>query len=214
MAIGIAVTPVAITAVLLLLTTPQARSNGPAFLAGWLIALGVVGGAVLAIAGSSNASHAGAPARWVNWLKIILGLLLLLVAVYEVWRHPTADSVRRRPPWTEKLEAVKPSVAFGLGAALAGARPKNIVLIVAGATAIAQTGISVGGQSLAYIIFAAVATVGVATPIVIYFVKGDQAAVTLGRLEEWMKESSGPVISVLCLVIGVDLIGAGLSALT
>ena len=214
MAVGIAITPVAITAVLLLLTTPQARINGPAFLVGWLVALGVVGAVVLVIVGSTSVSHTGTPPPWVSWLKIALGILLLVVAVYQLVRHRSGRSSPRRPPWAEKLGAVRPSAAFGLGAALAGAWPKNIILIVGGVTAIVQAGVSAGGKTIAYLVFAAVATIGVAIPIVMYFVLGDRAPESLRNLEDWISVSSAPIISVLCLVIGVDLIGNGIMALT
>ena len=48
-ALGIAISPIPIIAVVLMLTTPRARANGPAFLAGWLIGLGAVGAVVLVI---------------------------------------------------------------------------------------------------------------------------------------------------------------------
>ena len=40
LAIGVALSPVAIIAVVLMLTTEKARVNGPAFVLGWLIGLG------------------------------------------------------------------------------------------------------------------------------------------------------------------------------
>ncbi len=43
LAIGIAVSPIPIIAVVLMLTTPVARVNGPAFVLGWLLGLGVIG---------------------------------------------------------------------------------------------------------------------------------------------------------------------------
>jgi Sap, sulfolipid-1-addressing protein len=43
LAVGIAISPIPIIAVVLMLTTPRARANGPAFLAGWLLGLGIVG---------------------------------------------------------------------------------------------------------------------------------------------------------------------------
>ena len=46
LAIGIAISPLPIIAVILMLTTPKARTNGPAFLAGWLLGLVVVAGVV------------------------------------------------------------------------------------------------------------------------------------------------------------------------
>ncbi len=39
LAIGVALSPMSIIAVVLLLTTPRARANGPAFVLGWLLGL-------------------------------------------------------------------------------------------------------------------------------------------------------------------------------
>jgi hypothetical protein len=45
LAIGIAISPIPIIAVVLMLTTPRAKTNGPAFLLGWLLGLGdAIGG--------------------------------------------------------------------------------------------------------------------------------------------------------------------------
>jgi len=214
MAIGIAITPLAMTAELLLLTTRRARINGPAFLVGWLIGLGIVGGAVLVLLGTANASHARGPKPWVSWLKIFLGISLILMAAVALLRNAKPRSADKQPRWAAKLETVRPPVALGFGAAFAGVRPKNIVLIVAGATAIAQTGASAGQQGIAYVVFAAVATIGVAIPVAIYFIRGDRAPQTLQRLEQWLRVNSAPMISVLCLVIGIDLIGIGIAELT
>jgi hypothetical protein len=64
LAIGIAISPIPIIAVVLMLTTSRAKTNGPAFLLGWLLGLGIVGAIVLAIAGPAGASQSGAPATW------------------------------------------------------------------------------------------------------------------------------------------------------
>ena len=42
LAIGVALSPVAIIAVVLMLTTEKARVNGPAFVLGWLIGLDAI----------------------------------------------------------------------------------------------------------------------------------------------------------------------------
>lgn len=105
-------------------------------------------------------------------------------------------------------------MVLGLGAVLAGARPKNLLLVVAGAAAIAQTGIPAGEQAIAYVVFAMIATIGVAIPVVLYFSLGPRAPEVLGGLEGWIRRNHVPIISVLCLVVGVDLIGGGISMLT
>jgi hypothetical protein len=214
MAVGIAISPIPIIAVVLMLTTPQARSNGPSFVAGWLIGLGVVGVIVLAIAGPSGASQSGGPATWVSWLKIVLGALLLLVAARQFRGRPGPGEEPPMPKWMGTIDRVRPPMAVGLGALLAGLNPKNLLLGVAGAAAIAQTGISGAQQAISYLVFALIATVGVGAPLVIYFTMGDRASKILAGLKDWMSHNNAVIMSVLCLIIGVKLAGDAIAALT
>ena len=97
LAVGIALSPVPIIAVVLMLTSRRAKVNGPVFVLGWLVGLGIIGAIVLALAGAGAASESGSPATWVSWVKIVLGVLLLLVAVREFRNRPrergrTADA--------------------------------------------------------------------------------------------------------------------------
>ena len=48
-AVGVAVSPVPIIAVILMLVTARARVNGPAFIVGWLLGLAAVGAIVMAV---------------------------------------------------------------------------------------------------------------------------------------------------------------------
>jgi Kef-type K+ transport system membrane component KefB len=214
LAIGIALSPVPIIVVVLMLTTPRARVNGPAFVLGWLLGLGIVGAIVLAIAGPAGASSSGAPATWVSWLKIVLGVLLLLVAVRQFRSRPRGQEQAPMPKWMGAIGNFKPAAALGTGALLAGANPKNLLLAVGGAAAIAQTGISGAQQAIAYLIFAVIATIGVGAPVVIYFAMGERSQELLTRLKDWMGEHNAVIMSVLCLIIGAKLIGDAIGALT
>ena len=49
-AVGVALSPVPIIAVILMLGTPRARSNGPAFAVGWVLGLVAVSLLVLVVA--------------------------------------------------------------------------------------------------------------------------------------------------------------------
>ena len=214
LAIGIALSPIPIIAVVLMLTTPRARANGPAFVLGWLLGLGVVGAIVLAVAGPADASSSGAPATWVSWLKIILGAGLLLIAVRQFRGRPHGEDQAPMPKWMGAIENFKPAAALGTGALLAGANPKNLILAVAGAAAIAQTGIAGAQQAIAYLVFAVIATIGVGAPVVIYFAMGERSQELLGKLKNWMGQHNAVIMSVLCLIIVAKLIGDAISALT
>jgi hypothetical protein len=215
LAVGVALSPVPIIAVILTLVTPQARVNGPAFVVGWLVGLAVVGAIVLLVAGPGDASENGEPATWVNFLKLVLGALLVLVALKE-WRgRPHEGDEAATPKWMGAIDSFSPPKAAGAGAVLAGVYPKTLLLAIGGAAAIAQTGIPGGEQAIAYAVFALIGTVGVGAPVVIYFALGDRAGPILDRLKAWMAQHNAVIMAVLCLVIGAKLIGdaiAGFSA--
>jgi hypothetical protein len=213
LAVGVALSPVPIIAVVLMLTTARARANGPAFLLGWLVGLGIVGAIVLALAGPGGASEEGQPAAWVSWLKLLLGLGLVLVAVRQFRGRPRGDEEAPLPKWMGAIDRFTPPQALGGGAVLAGANPKNLLLAVAAAAAIAQTGIPGGQQAVAYAVFAVIGTLGVGAPVGIYLAMGERSAELLGRLKDWMGHHNAVIMAVLCLVIGVKLLGDGLGGL-
>jgi hypothetical protein len=213
LAVGVALSPVPIIAVVLMLTTARARANGPAFLLGWLVGLGIVGAIVLALAGPGGASEEGQPAAWVSWLKLLLGLGLVLVAVRQFRGRPRGDEEAPLPKWMGAIDRFGPGQALGGGAVLAGANPKNLLLAVAAAAAIAQTGIPGGQQAVAYAVFAVIGTLGVGAPVAIYLAMGERSAELLGRLKDWMGHHNAVIMAVLCLVIGVKLLGDGLGGL-
>jgi hypothetical protein len=214
LAVGVALSPVPIIAVVLMLTTRRARVNGPLFVLGWLAGLAVVGAVVLGVSGPAGASSSGSPAAWVSWVKVALGLLLLLVAVRQFRGRPKDGGQAHLPKWMATIDGIRPFAACGLAALLAGANPKNLLLAVGGAASIAQTGISGGEQAIAYLVFALIGTLGVGTPVVLYFALGPRADKLLAGLKDWMTEHNAVIMSVLCLVIGAKLIGDAIGGLT
>jgi Sap, sulfolipid-1-addressing protein len=95
----------------------------------------------------------------------------------------------------------------------AAGRAQNLLLAISGAATIAGTGISGAQQAVAYAVFAAVGTLGVAIPVAIYFAGGPKSEKTLARLKDWMAAHNAVIMSVLCLIIGVKLIGDAIAAL-
>ena len=213
LAIGVAISPVPIIAVVLMLTSRRGRVNGPVFVLGWLCGLAVVGAIVLSVVGPSGADSSGSPATWVGWVKIVLGVLLLLVAVRQFRGRPADGDAAAMPKWMAAVDTIKPPAAFGLAAVLAGINPKNLLIAVGAADAIAQTGISGGQQAVAYAIFALIGTLGVGIPVGIYFALGDRSTSILGSLKDWMARNNAVIMAVLCLVIGAKLIGDAIGAL-
>jgi hypothetical protein len=213
LAVGVALSPIPIIAVVLMLTSRRAKVNGPVFVLGWLLGLGVVGAIALVLAGAGGASTSGSPAAWVSWVKITLGVLLLLVSARQFRSRPHGDEQAQMPKWMATIDQTKPPAALGLAAVLSGANPKNLLLAVGGAAAIAGTGISGGQQAIAYLVFALIGTLGVGIPVGIYFAMGDRSEKLLAGLKDWMSQHNAVIMSVLCLVIGAKLIGDAISSL-
>jgi threonine/homoserine/homoserine lactone efflux protein len=214
LAVGIAISPVPIIAVILMLVTAQARVNGPVFVLGWLIGLGIIGVLVIGIAGGAGATDGGEPATWILVLELVLGLLLLLVALRQFRSRPHAGEVAPVPKWMGAIDGFTPVKALGAGVLLSALNPKNLLLGVAGAASIAAAGLSTGEEAIAYLVFALIATIGVAAPVVIFFALGDRAPALLDRMKSWMGQNNAVIMAILCLIIGVKLIGQALGGLT
>jgi threonine/homoserine/homoserine lactone efflux protein len=212
MAIVVALSPMPIIAVVLMLVSEKARVNGPMFVIGWLLGMAIVGGIVLVAAGP-EASEQGEPASWVAYVELVLGALLLLLAVKQ-WRARPAEGVEpETPKWMAAIDSFTPVKSLGIAAVLAGINPKNLLLILAAAATIAQSGISGGEQAVVYGIFCLIGTIGVAVPVIVYFFLGDRAPALLRRMQKWMAHNNAAIMSVLLLVIGFKIFGDGLSAL-
>lgn len=206
-AVGVGLSPIPIIGVVVMLATPRARSNAPAFLAGWIVGLVVVGAIVLLISGGADASEGGQPAQWVNVLKLALGALLLLLAAKQWRSRPRQGDEAQLPSWMNAADHFTPVRAASLGVALAAINPKNLILIVGAAAAIAQTGVGAGEQAAALALFVLIGTIGTGVPIALYFALGERSQHILDELRDWMARNNGAIMAVICLVIGAKLIG-------
>jgi threonine/homoserine/homoserine lactone efflux protein len=213
-AVGVTLSPIPIIAVVLMLATPKGRVNGPAFLAGWVIGLGGPGTIFLLAASGGEASEGGAPADWINVVKLVLGVLLLLLAARQ-WRgRPTAGAQPELPAWMKTIDTFTPAKATGMAVLLSAINPKNLLLVLGAAAAIAQTGASTGDQAVALAVFVLVGTIGPGIPVGIYFLMRDRAARILEGLRGWMAHENATIMAVLCLIIGAKLIGDAISGLS
>jgi threonine/homoserine/homoserine lactone efflux protein len=212
--VGVALSPVPIIAVVLMLATPRGRTNGPAFLLGWIVGLAAAGTIILLLSGGADASDDGAPATWASILKLILGLALAAIAVKQ-WRgRPQGDTEPELPKWMSTIDAFTAARSLAMGAVLSAVNPKNLIIIAGAAAAIASTGSSTGDQAVALAVFVAIGTLGPGAPVAIYFLMGDRAPKVLDGLKGWMARENTTIMAVLCLVIGAKLVGDAISGLS
>ena len=212
-AIGVAISPVPIIAIVLVLGTPRARTNGPAFALGWVAGLTIVGGVLLAVASGRSEPDGGDPATWVSAVKLAVGVLFLLLAVRTWRRRPRGGRPVETPRWLRAVDAFGSGRSFSLGALLVGLNPKNLALTVAAVVAIAEAGAAGGEEAVALAVFIAVGSLSILTPIGIYFLAEARAAAILEGLKNWLAAHNAAIVAVLLLVIGAKLAGDAIAAL-
>ena len=108
-AVGVAISPVPIIAVILMLFSGRAKVNGPMFLAGWVVALAVVSGAAYLLSDAGSASTDSAAADGVSWAQIVFGVLFLLLAGRSWRNRPAPEPGRRcRSGWQASIRSRPP----------------------------------------------------------------------------------------------------------
>jgi hypothetical protein len=213
-AVGVAISPVPIIAVILMLFSARAKVNGPMFLLGWAVALAVVSFAVYFASDASDPSTDGGASDGISWGKVVLGALLLVLALRNWRNRPAPGEQPDMPKWMDDIDRLGPGKALGLGVLLAGVNPKNLALTVGAATGLAQLGLETADAVVSLIVFVVVSSLSIALPVVYYLVGGDRAHATLDNLKAWLTVNNNAVMTVLFLVFGVTLIAKAIPPLT
>jgi hypothetical protein len=212
-AIGVAISPVPIIAVILMLFSARARVNGPLFLAGWVVALGVISVVAYVLADVGDVATDSTAGDTVPWGKIAVGVLFLLIAARQWRSRPAAGAAPDMPKWMTGIDAFSPVKAFTLALLLAGVNPKNLLLSAGAGAALAQLGPTTSDAVVSLIVFVVLGSITIAGPVVYYFLGGDRARAALDSMKQWLALHNAAVMTVLFLVFGVKLIGDGLPVL-
>jgi hypothetical protein len=213
-AIAVAISPIPIIAVILMLFSARARVNGPAFLVGWVVALAAVSTIVYVVAHDGNVATNSTASDSVSWGKIVLGVVLLLLARRNWRNRPASGTEPSTPKWMARIDSLSALEAAGLGAALAAANPKNLILTLGSAAGLAQLGLSTSDAIVATAVFVLLGSVSIAGPVLYALAGGARARASLDSAKAWLGAHNAAVMGALFLVFGVDLIAKGLPPLT
>jgi hypothetical protein len=213
-ALGAAISPIPIIAVILMLFTAKARVNAPLFTLGWVLGLLVVVAIAYLAGDSTDVSTDDDASNWAFILKVILGVLLILLATKQ-WRgRPKPGEPPPPPPkWMQGIDQFTPAKAFGLGALLGGPNPKNLLLSIAAGTTIAQLGATGADAWVALLVYALIGTLPVGGPVAYYFVAGKKAEENLNELRAWLGANNATVMVVLFVIFGISLLSDGLQGI-
>jgi threonine/homoserine/homoserine lactone efflux protein len=214
LAVGVLVSPLPITAIILMLFSPRARSNGPAFLLGWIVGLGVASAIVYAVSNGADVSGSSSASNGTSIAKMVFGGVLVLMGFRHWRKRPAPGATAPLPKWMQAIDSITPVKAFGLAVVLSVANPKNLILTAGAASTVAQNGVSTGDAVVVLAVFVLVASLSIAAPVAIYLVSPDRARRVLDTWKGWLEHNNATVMAVVLVLIGVVLFAKGLGPIT
>jgi hypothetical protein len=207
-AIGVAISPIPVIAVILMLFTNKATANSWSFLIGWILGLAIAGGIVLAL--GIEASD-GEESTTSGWIKIALGVLFFALAWKQWSSRPRDGEEPTMPGWMSAIDSFTAIKAGGLGFVLSALNPKNLGLTIAAMATVSSAGLSTGEEIGTLAVFVFIASLAVAAPVVINMVMGSKATDTLNSMKTWLTANNNTEMMVLFIVLGAKLFGGGLA---
>ncbi|WP_327088476.1 GAP family protein [Nonomuraea sp. NBC_01738] len=209
-AMVVAISPITIIAVILMLLAPKAGGTSFGFLLGWVAGILLATGIFIVLAATIGlgAATGGAPAG-ASWVKLLLGVLLLVLAVKQWQNRPDEGERAELPGWLTAIDKVTPVKAAMLGFLLSAVNPKNLMMCVAAGVTI----VTGDHRIVPWLVFTILAASTVAIPVIAYAVNAGRMRRPLDNLKVWLEQNNATVLFMLLLVIGVVLLGKGLGGL-
>ncbi|MGX6509430.1 GAP family protein [Rhodococcus sp. SJ-2] len=207
LAVGVAISPIPIVAVILMLLSRNARATSSGFGVGWVVGILAVTGIAIVLSGSATPDDGGGSST--GWIKVALGLLLIFLA-FKQWRS-RADTTP--PKWMQAIDQFTFIKAAGLGLVLSAVNPKNLLLCASAGVAIGTAGLSSGNATVVWLIFTVLAACSVLVPVIGYAFAADRLADSLDAAKNWLQANNHMVMALVLLIMGVTVVGKGLGGL-
>ena len=203
--VGVALSPLAIVAVVAMLVAPGGVRPALSFAVGWTASLALVATAVLLAAEGADPSEAGGPAPWVLVVKTVLGLLLLWLAAKQ-WRGRADDEGGKTAALMRKMDGIEAVKAAGVGV-LFTVKPKNLLLAISAGLSLAPADSGPAVNAVALAVFVLIGSAGAWLPLALRVISPERGHAALLGLRDWMVRENATVIVTLCLVFAAKLLG-------
>jgi hypothetical protein len=205
-ALAAAASPLVLTATFVVIRSERPRTNGIAFLSGFLLGTTIACGLGLAL-GQAFVDRLDSHETVEGVLTLLLGVALLAVGLRA--RHtPPRPAARgsRASAILARLSNVRPAAAFSMAGLLGFGGPKRLVLTFLAMASVSEAGLRDGEDLTLVVVYIAVATALVSVPVGIVIVAGERAAVILERGQSWLTDHAVALRVWLSLGIGAALI--------
>lgn len=212
-AVGIMLSPMPIAGLIVLLSAKDGRAKGAAFVAGWVIALGLVVTLLAVAFGSVDDSTSSTPSTWVGVVEVVLGAALLYIA-FNSWRGRPRDGEEPvEPGWMQAIDKMSTLGALGVGFGFIALNTKNIPLSIAAAAEWTSEGVSGGDLAVAIVVFTLTGSSALIAALALTLVAPATSSTVLDDVRHWLMAHNAVIMTVLFLLLGSKILGAGISAL-
>ena len=207
-AIVAAASPLVLTATFVVIRSDRPRTNGIAFLTGFLVGTGIaclvglfVGTTVIARLDSRSGVE--------NLLTFLLGAALLVVGLKARTAppRPVSGGSSRSAAILAGLAHVKPAAALSMAALLGFGGPKRLLVTLLAMASVTEAGLGKPADATLVLLYIGVATILVTVPVGIVILAGERAAEILGRGQSWLTEHATVLRVWLSIGLGLALIG-------
>jgi hypothetical protein len=207
-AVGVAISPVPIIALILMLFSKAAGRNSVSFLLGWLAGLIAVSLVVLALGvegGSQDGSDSG------GVVKIVIGAAFLALALRQWRSRPRDGEETAMPAWMATIDDLSAVKALGLGVVLTALNPKNLGLTIAAAATVGGAGLDGAEEVVTMLVFVLIASLTIIVPVIAYLLARERATPALTELKGWLIANNATVMTILFAVLGAKVLGDGIA---
>ena len=207
-AIIAAASPLVLTATFVVIRSDRPRTNGIAFLTGFLVGTAIAC-LVGLIVGTTVIARLDSRSGVENLLTFLLGAALLVVGLRARTAppRPVSDRSSRSAAILAGLQHVKPAATLSMAALLGFGGPKRLLLTLLAMAAVTEAQLSTPADTTLVLLYIGVATVLVTVPVGIVILAGERAAEILGRGESWLTEHATELRVWLAIGLGLALIG-------
>ncbi len=203
MTLVIAFEPIPVLAGVLLLTAKRGRRKALGFLAGWALALAIIGVLIVVVGGQVSTSS-DTSSTTSALIDVGLGIAIAVLALRQRAKARQGES-HATPKWMARIDTMSPWAAFGIGMFV----PPYLLAAAVGNDIVRQA-LTQTQRIVAMVLYVVIGSLGILIPIGVTVVRPDRSDAVLASWRRWL-EANWQMVAVWMLVgIGGYLVVKGI----
>jgi hypothetical protein len=212
-AVAVAISSVPITMTILILLSPNRNRAALPFLVGWVIGVAAVIVLSTLFASTLPQPPRRGPDTTTAVLLMLVGAALVVLGIIHLRRGSHGENKSSRlQGWLFRVDSFGVLTSFAV-AVLLNLRPKGLLLGMAAGLALHAASIQLDEAIVLIVIYTVIATSTVVVPIVASLVAPRRMEPRLLAARDWMTNNGRLLTSLIMLMIGVVILGYGLTQL-